>query len=482
VASERQRTQFIATWKLISGILNSHPFLIRFPQHLPVRIEEAMATKLFSLACTALFLCSSAYAQDETNAPVFSFDGFGTVGVAHSSEEKADFLANDLQGRGAGRGRSWSPDVDSRIGGQLSARFTSQLSAVLQVVSEQRYDTSYRPQVEWGNIKYAFTPDLSVRVGRIVTPVFLESDSRKVGYAQPWVRPPVEVYSLVPLTNNDGADVSYRLRIGETNHNLQVAYGSTSADTPDGGKIKAKDAWLIGDTMEYGSMTLHAAYSHAKFSASNFAPLFDGYRQFAGSAADTAQNPLVQLGFPAAVPALTQSAAQANALADRYDPDNTTISFLSFGAMYDPGDWFLMAEWGQTDSRSVFGKRQAWYATGGYRWGKFTPYITYAEARLKSPQNDAGITAVPGGAPFNDLSDSAALLNANLNEQLAGAPIQKTISIGVRWDLARNTAFKLQYDYSRIGDGSPGTLDHQSSGFVPGGNFSVVSATLDFVF
>lgn len=441
-----------------------------------------MAKSFLSIACATFFLCNAAYAQSDETTPVFSFNGFGTLGLAHSSEDKADFLANDLQGSGAGRGRSWSPDVDSRIGGQLSARFTPQLSAVLQVVAEQRYDSTYRPQIEWGNIKYAFTPDLSVRVGRIVTSVFLESDSRKVGYAQPWVRPPVEVYSLVPLTNSDGVDINYRLRLGEVTNNFQVGYGSSSADTPDGGKVKAKDAWLISNTLEYGSMTLHAAYSHSKFSLDQFAPLFDGYRRFAGTAAATAQNPVVQAVFPGAVPGLVQSAAQANALADRYDPDNTTINFLSFGAIYDPGNWFVMAEWGQTDSRSVFGKRDAWYATGGYRWGKFTPYITYAEARLKSPQNDAGITAVPGGAPFAALSDSAALLNANLNEQLAGAPIQKTISIGLRWDVARNTALKLQYDYSHIGDGSPGTLDHQTTGFVPGGSFSVVSATLDFVF
>ncbi|HEX2603833.1 MAG TPA: hypothetical protein VHL60_04105, partial [Oxalicibacterium sp.] len=402
----------------------------------------------------------------------FSFDGFGTVGVAHSSESKADFLANDLQGTGAGRGRAWSPDVDSRIGGQLTARFTPQLSGVLQIVSEQRYDTSYTPRVEWGNIKYAFTPDLSVRVGRIVTSVFLESDSRKVGYAQPWVRPPVEVYSLVPLTNSDGADISYRLRIGEASHNLQIGYGSASADTPDGGKVKAKNAWLISDTMEYGAATVHASYSRAKFSATDFSPLFDGYRQFATSA--TAQAAAIAPFLPSLAAMLRQAAAQANNTADRYDPDNTTINVLSFGAMYDPGSWFAMAEWGQTDSSSVFGKRQAWYATGGYRWGKFTPYLTYAEAKLKSPQSDSGITA------FTNAQSTA--LNSHLNEQLSGAPIQKTISVGVRWDFMRNAALKVQYDHSRLGDGSPGTLDHQTAGFVPGGSFSVFSTTVDFVF
>jgi len=425
---------------------------------------------MLGLACATLVLSNAAYAQSEqSGGPIFSFDGFGTLGLAHSSEDKADFLANDLQGTGAGRGHSWSPDVDSRLGVQFSAQFTQQFSAVLQVVSEQRYDKSYRPQVEWGNVKYAFTPDLSVRVGRIVTPSFLESDTRKVGYAQPWVRPPVEVYGLVPLTNSDGVDLNYRLRLGAASHNLQVAYGSSSAEVPEnGGTVSAKDAWLIADTMEYGAMTLHAAYSQSKFSLDQFAPLFNGYRQFAA-------NPAVQAYAP-------QAAAQADALADRYDPDDTPITFFSIGASYDPGDWFVMAEWGQTDTRSVFGKRQAWYATGGYRLGKFTPYITYAEADLKSPQSDPGVTALPGGAPFAVLNADAASLNAALNEQLAGAPIQKTISVGVRWDFARNVAFKLQYDYSRLGKNSPGTLDHQLPGFVPGGSYSVVSAIFDFVF
>ena len=427
-----------------------------------------MPKKLLSIVCATFFLCNVACAQEEINAPVFSFDGFATFGLAHSSEEKADFLANDLQGRGAGLGRKWSPDVDSRIGGQVSATFTPQLSAVLQVIAEQRADTSYRPQVEWGNIKYNFTPDLSVRLGRVVLASFLQSDSRKVSYAQPWVRPPVEVYGLVPVTNSDGVDLSYRQRVGDASHNLQFAYGGASANVPGGGKVTAKDAWLLADTVEYGAATLHVAYSQSKISIEQFATLFNGYRQFATN--------------PAVVAFAPQAAAQANALTNQYEPENRLFSFLSLGGSYDPGNWFVMGEWGQTDSRSVFGKREAWYATGGYRLGKLTPYLSYAEAKLKSAQSDPGVTAIPSGAPFSTLRANAALLNGALNEQLSGAPIQKTISVGMRWDFARNTALKLQYDHSRLGRGSPGTLDHALPSFVPGGSFSVFSATLDFVF
>src|SRR5882672_4713402 len=101
----------------------------------------------------------------EADAPMFSFSGFGTLGVVHSSETQADFTSSILKPNGAGHSHSWSADVDSLIAAQVSANFTPRLSAVLQVISEQHYDGTYRPHVEWANIKYQFTPDFGVRVG-----------------------------------------------------------------------------------------------------------------------------------------------------------------------------------------------------------------------------------------------------------------------------------------------------------------------------
>jgi hypothetical protein len=60
-------------------------------------------------------------------ASMFSFSGFGTLGAVHSSEDHADFTSV-LKPNGAGYTHRWSTDVDSRIAGQINARFTSQLS------------------------------------------------------------------------------------------------------------------------------------------------------------------------------------------------------------------------------------------------------------------------------------------------------------------------------------------------------------------
>src|SRR5476649_388311 len=174
------------------------------------------------LVCTLLIvLWQPARAADDSAFSMLSFNGFGTIGVVHSSEDQAYFTSSTYKPTGAGYSHAWSPDVDSRIGAQVAADFTPELSAVVQVIAEQGYDNTYRPNVEWANIKYQLTPDFGVRLGRIELPTFLVSDVRKVGYANPWVRPPIEVYGVAPLTNNDGADFSYRMHFGNVTDTLR---------------------------------------------------------------------------------------------------------------------------------------------------------------------------------------------------------------------------------------------------------------------
>jgi hypothetical protein len=385
--------------------------------------------------------------------PMFSLSGFGTLGYVHSSENRADFASSAFRPNGAGHSRAWSADVDSRIGAQVAANFTPQVSAVLQVISEQRYDNSYTPAVEWANIKYQFTPNFSVRAGRIVLPVFLVSDYRKVGYAYPWVRPPVEFYAQLPVSNSDGVDVTYRAHIGNLTSTVQGTYGRTETGIPGGrGTANAKDLWGIAYTGEYGAVTAHLAYFRANVTVEAFKPFFDGFRRFG---------------------------AAGIALADKYDYDNKPYTFFGLGGMYNPRDWFVMGEWGVSDRRSVIGKRIAWYMSGGYRLGKFTPYLTYAQVDTDSRTSDPGLT-LSGLPPV--LAAPAAGLNTGLNDLLASSPAQKTISAGVRWDFAKNAALKLQFDQTRLGAGSPGMLINLQPGFQTGGKFNVFSATVDFVF
>jgi hypothetical protein len=399
-------------------------------------------------------MCNCAAAADTAEAfrtPAFSFAAFGTLGVVHSSESRADFTSSPFKPQGAGYTRQWSVEPDSRIAGQLTVIMTPRLSAVVQLIAEQNFDHTYKPRVEWANIKYQLTPDWSVRVGRIDLPSFLFSDSRNVGYINPWVRAPVEAYNLVPVLSSDGADMSYRVQIGRFMHTVVGTFGRSVPRLPMGGEAEARREWVIADNIEYGAATMHIAYQEAHLSVDGFDGLFDAFRQFG---------------------------PQGNALADKYGTRDKRVTFIDIGGMYDPGKWFVLGEWGTTDLRSVLGASAGWYATAGYRLAKFTPYLTYAAVKADSDTSSPGLNLSllpPSLAPL------AAGLNAGLNAALSASPVQRTISLGVRWDFTHNIDLKLQFDHTRLGAGSAGALTRLQPDFVRGGTVNLFTATIDFV-
>src|SRR5271155_5261412 len=118
--------------------------LIQFAQRERARRSRRYAEVFILIAMLGSPIGAYA-AGDDARASIFSFSGFGTLGVVHSSESEADFTNSLFKPNGAGYTRAWSPDVDSRLGAQVTANVTSQLSAVVQVISEQLYDNTYRP-------------------------------------------------------------------------------------------------------------------------------------------------------------------------------------------------------------------------------------------------------------------------------------------------------------------------------------------------
>jgi hypothetical protein len=419
--------------------------------------EEWMMAKLAMVTAlaVAVLVHPTAAEADDTGASRFTLNGFGTLGLVHSDEEQADFVSNQFTAPdGAGYTRAWSPEVDSRLGLQLTASLSPRLTGILQLIAEQRYDDSYTPSVEWANLRYDITPDLSVRAGRMVQSSFMVSQYRKVGYATPWVRPPDEVYHLVPATNYDGIDLSYRARFAGFTNTLQGAYGRKDISLPAGGTSEARDAVILTDTLEWGATTLHASYSRVRLTidADNLNALFAGFRQFG---------------------------PEGEAIADRYDVDDKRYEVMAVGARYDPGDWFVMGELADSSSRTFLGDARGWYLTGGYRFGAVTPYVTLARARMDSSTSDPGLSLAGLPPP---LAAQAAGLNATLNGLLGSAARQKNVTLGARWDFTRNAALKVQYERLELDDGSPGILVNTQPGFEPGGRVDLFSVSLDFVF
>lgn len=404
---------------------------------------------------TLCLLAAPAGAQQtdqQTGLPRLAFDAFGTVGLVHSSEDEADFSWNPFQPDGPGHTRTISHGLDSRLGGQVTLDVTSKLTSIVQAVVDQNSDGNYAPHVEWANLGYSFTPRFTVRVGRLVLPAFMTSEHRKVGFANPWVRPPVELYGTVPLFSLDGADATYHLHTGDWTSALNASFGRTEAELSDGTEVTAEDAWNVNATFEHGSFTGRLALGGGELGIEAFGPLFDAFRAFG---------------------------PEGEAIADRFEVDDTRFQFTSAGASYDPGPWFAMAEIARSQQNSVLGERLAGHLTGGYRWGRVTPYAVYSRSELLSESSHPGLSLenLPPGQ-----METAAALNATLNAILRSPPVQQNLAIGGRWDFRPGMALKLQVDFIDMLDDSFGTFINRQPGFEAGGSARLVSLALDFVF
>lgn len=291
-----------------------------------------MVIRNYFIALLGFVACVANAEAAATDQSQVTFGGFGTLGVSHSSMHLGDYTLDSTIPKGAGLSEDWSATNDSRIAGHLAAKFTPKVSGVLQIVSEYTAENTYQPEVEWANVKYAFTPDAYIRVGRIALPTFLDSDNRDVGYTYVWIHPPIELYRQLAIAHSDGVDAMYRVEIGEVGNTIRaIIYGENTIERATSKSI-SKDMWGIFDTIEYGPTTTHVGYQERLSASEN-----------------------LQTGITGAW---------------------VRNSDLSVGVNYDPGNWFAMSEWIQRKSTTNI---TAMYVSGGYRVKKFTPYLTYSQ-------------------------------------------------------------------------------------------------------
>jgi predicted porin len=409
-------------------------------------MHHRLRVAALTAALAPLFL----HAQQQTY-PDVSFSGFGTLGIARTDNDAARFVTSVLQPDGATT--TWDLRPDSVLAGQVNARFTRDLSAVLQVVANQSAQNDFMPHVEWAFARYALTPDLSARAGIMAAPIYMLSDSRLVGISFPWVRPPTAFYQQTPITNFRGVDLVYRKAVGNAAFTLQPYFGKAPTDVPTGVNQSLKAdldrAMGISAKAEWGDWTVRAAYFQTDFS-------------YTGSSI-----PDLVAGLNSVAPYLPGAAE----LAQQVDATDKRLSFATVGVSYDSGPIFAQAEYGKRRSKTLLlAETSAWYATFGYRFGNVMPHITYSEAKVDSPLTQ---DVVPPVEPFGDLA-------AGLNTLLVSSnTAMKTVALGARWQFHRNADLKVQWDRVKLPNGAVGNFNSNVPIASP---VNVYSVAVDFVF
>ena len=383
-------------------------------------------------------LVGSATAADEPAR--FSLSGFGTLGVVRSDKDDFHFRSSTTQSSSS-PGQNFDATTDSVLGVQGTARLHDQLDATVQAVTRQTVGYDYSPRISWAYLRYRATPELTVRAGRTTTPFFMFSDSLNLNYITPWVRPPVEVYSLNPFAALDGIDLLYRIPVGTLDLEIQALYGDSHVSIPHG-SASLKSAKGLKLALAGSGLTLQAGYARTDLEV-HWGDYFYNY---------------LTTVMP---PNVSQNMAGNEGHAQ----------FFSAGMQWEKDNWLAIAEYAKRKVDRYINTSHAWYITTGYRFGTLTPFVTYAKQVQEAPANDA--TLPPALAPLMDI------FNASRNNA------QKTIALGLRWDVARNIAIKAQGERIYLGPDSRGIFASPSNPTdynKPTNPVHVLSLSVDFVF
>jgi len=430
------------------------------------RRSRSTAAVLAVAAATLPFL---ALAQERSTASLDSpwrVSGFGTLGaVQQSGGHEWGFVRNSTQ-LGASSRLSAAPD--SRAGLQLNWNPGTRWEAGIQgVLLPKPSGTPAVESIEWAHVGYRPLPDTRLRIGRVAPDIFLFADSRNVGFALPWARPPVDFYGFVPLASVDGADLEQRWFTEASTWRARLSAGSvqTSVTDVNGGRVKMKgrDTWAFGLTREEGGLLLKGSYLRSRLQVDT------------GAGVGPLRDALGQLGqLP--VPGL------AGALDDLSQNlwNGGFSSYWALAAQYETGPWTFTAEGSQLRvPRSPLSARRA-YVSAGYRSGAFTYYGIASRVKPDKPAFTAPDLAGPA-TPFLGAEDAQAAQALVGIAAAAGDNFrfdQSTLGVGLRWDFMPNAALKLQVDRFDVrSNGAAGWRFADSRG----ARGTLVSVLVDFV-
>lgn len=385
-----------------------------------------------------------------SNESTLSLRGFGTLGVARSTTNQAEFVRDLSQPRGISD--QWSGRIDSVIGIQANWQATPEVELVAQVVSRYRYDESRSPEVMWAFAKWDPDPRVSFRAGRIGADFMMLADSRLVGYSYLTVRPSSDFFGPLFFSHFNGVDANLTLPLSHGLLRGKLFTGATQEKaTGAPGIWDTSGSPVYGFVLDYqtGPWLLRANTANIRFSNNlNFDPL---------------TGPLRAVGtwYPSAM-----------AAADFLTARDTTTRFYSLGLVYDNGPMQVQGMVNTIRQETgVFQNSQAAYLLAGYRFGSITPYVGVSRwvSTLK-PYS----TGLPTGQGLDQLITS-------FDQVLTATSANRTTyTLGARWDVQQNVALKMQLD--ALSGSAESRFPYARSEPGWNGRTNVFSVTLDFVF
>lgn len=338
----------------------------------------------------------------------FKVNGFFSGGLAVNDGDDAELAIYDI-------GDNFSAQAVSRLGIQMTFKVADDMNLTGQLVSRGVND--YELEAEWAYLSWDVSNDFTLRIGRQRTPYYLLSEYLEVGYAYPWVRPPIELYNI-PISSNDGVSLLYDFSVGDWNFSTQGYFGSSKgfADQLEG-EFKLNQGWGVAAFAENGPWTFRMG-----FNTSNL----DVESRVDGGIGDQLLDGVegMQAGLAQFAPFAEQLAAAGSPVPTikALPLENIETQYISAAASYDDGSLLVIGEIAHlrvVDFVQPAG--DGGYLTVGYRFGKWMPHFTYGKFYTDA-KNDAQV---------QEYLDAAAYVYA-LTSGVGGDPNEVALHYGAQ--------------------------------------------------
>jgi len=375
---------------------------------------------ILAIACTLVFATGNATAQ----SPV-QFNGFLTAGVSKSDSESP--YSPGLYGRGVRDKIDF--ETDTIFGLQIRSHIDKKLSVTGQFLAKGG-DGSFDLSTDWAYATYDLTSKASIRAGRLRLPVFLMSEFLEVGYAYPWIRPPVEIYALGMVSSYMGTDFIYNIETGLMDIQLQPYIGNVHENiSNNNGDFQVSGENLAGlNIILSGEIaTFRLGYAKTTANVDGITTIAPDLSSKLGGKTHSLTGKLIELP-------VKDAALEFASISTTLDWNNL-VGYAEYASLkIDSGNIIIPA--GKivgldlpvpaiSTKTPIIADNHGWYVALGYRFDTFLPTVTYAES----------------------VSDEV------------GGEDQKSITLSLRYNVGSNSALKVelqQIDAERRYNGAAG--------------------------
>lgn len=317
---------------------------------------------------------------------------------------------------------------DSKLGLQGVATVNKQLSFTGQAVFRGARDGD--ANLEWLYGSYKLNDNLTLQVGRKRLPMFYYSDTQDIGLALPWTHLPAQLYGWEAV-NYNGINIAYQGQAGEWRLGSNFLWGAERYK--DSGYYKIYYGKNNKTDVKWNNI-LGADFSFSR-------DWFEGRLVYIQS--DTQSKSVNGSWFDT-----PEYSAPSEGYSER---TKQRIYGASFNIDYN--DFLARSEFIHIDRPGASYKDFARILAVGYRWGKWTPMLTWSHYWGQA-------NVANGGVPDDQ-------------EQ------HTNWAYTLRYELSTSSAVKVQYDYQKERGGSGWILDN---GVPRYGDAKLLTVAYDMVF